>query len=146
MSNSNLPSLFRLLWTLPERLFIRSTGLVITVSDLIANELGNIYHIERPAVILNCPERSIPRVSRRLREELAISGHRPIVLYQGGVSANRGLHTLIAGTMRVADAVAVIVGSGHYSPLMRATQRSFTCCLRMRCACACEVTCPLGHA
>jgi glycosyltransferase involved in cell wall biosynthesis len=110
--NSNLPSLFRLVWTLPERLFIRSTDLVITVSDSIANELSNIYHIERPVVILNCPERLNSRVSRRLREELAISDHRPIILYQGGVGANRGLHTLIAGTMRIADAVAVIVGDG----------------------------------
>jgi glycosyltransferase involved in cell wall biosynthesis len=117
-ANSNLPTLFRRLWTLPERLFIHSVDLVITVSDSIADELSRIYHIDRPIIVRNCPGQSPPRISNRLREELAIPAHRPIVLYQGGVAANRGLYTLIAGAMRVPGAIVVIVGNGPlFDPL-----------------------------
>lgn len=56
-AGSRIPRLMRLLWTWPEKLFIRSADIVLTVSDSIAESLVQVYHIERPFVIRNIPER-----------------------------------------------------------------------------------------
>jgi glycosyltransferase involved in cell wall biosynthesis len=110
--NSNLPVVFRRLWNLPERLFVRSADLVITVSNSIADELSRIYRIDRPTVILNCPESAAHRVSNRLRDELSILPDQRIALYQGGVAEGVGLYSFIEGALRVPDLTAVILGSG----------------------------------
>ena len=116
---SNLPALFRRLWVLPEQLFIRSADLVITVSTSIAEQLRQIYRIQRPLVILNCPEYHRPATSDRLRQDLAIGHDQKIVVYQGAVSANRGIEPLIEGAMLLPDIVVVVIGDGPQLPSLQ---------------------------
>lgn len=116
---SNLPALFRHIWVLPEQLLIRRADLVITVSTSIAEQLRQIYRIQRPLVILNCPEYHRPANSDRLRQELAIGQHQRIVVYQGAVSANRGIEPLIEGSMLLTDTVVVVIGDGPQLPALQ---------------------------
>jgi len=100
------------LWAWPERLFIHRTDAVITVCNGIADELVRLYDIARPTVVMNCPENASPRPSNLLREALSIPAHMKVVLYQGAVTAGRGLETMAAAVQQLPNLVGVILGAG----------------------------------
>ncbi|HHS98084.1 MAG TPA: glycosyltransferase WbuB [Chloroflexi bacterium] len=110
---TRLSGIYRRLWALPERLFIRRADAVITVCDGIADELVRLYGIPRPVVVMNCPERTArPASSDRLRRTLSIPVHQRIALYQGLVAPGRGLETMAAAVRQLPDVAGVILGDG----------------------------------
>ncbi|RME51437.1 MAG: glycosyltransferase, partial [Caldilineae bacterium] len=71
-----------------------------------------LYGIPRPTVVRNCPPRQSPPRSDLLRRKLGIPPDRKIVLYQGAVSAGRGLETMAAAVRQIPDVAGVVLGSG----------------------------------
>lgn len=78
-----------------EKIMIRSTDRVITVSNSIAEDYVNIYGIEKPSLVLNCPLYvEYPRMDL-FREEFDIEENKIIFLYQGEYLEGRGVDKLI---------------------------------------------------
>jgi glycosyltransferase involved in cell wall biosynthesis len=88
-------------WGDLEARYIRRANKVITVSEPIAHALQQRYGLlDRPTVVLNVPEgtpRADPRVSPEpgLRGTLGLDSTTPLILYSGGVTPVRGVHTAI---------------------------------------------------
>ena len=110
--SSNVPLLFRQLWALPERLAIHRAELVITVCDSIAAELVRLYNVEPPAVVRNIPlyHGSVPPAP--LRRRMDLDDATPLVIYQGVVTANRGLEPLLEAISRLEGVALAVFGSG----------------------------------
>ena len=123
-SSSKISKIYRKIWVFPERIFIHRTNCVITVSSSIAAELAEIYDIPLPQVILNCPEKSAILVSDRLRKELNIHESQKIILYQGVVTAGRGLEAFLNATQVLENTVGVILGDGPALKVFRDQVRS----------------------
>lgn len=104
-----------------EGALIRRADAVITVSDSIAAALARRYGIPRPRVVRNCPEPpDSPSGPPDLRQRLGLPANVPILLYHGGLSANRGLRQLIESLQYLPRARLVLMG---YGPLRRALER-----------------------
>lgn len=115
-----LSSIYKVLWSLPEALFIRSVEAVMTVSESIAEELERLYSIPRPVVIMNCPDRQPPGQSNRLRKELVIPDSMRIALYQGSVSAGRGIEAFLEAIRFVPGLAGIVLGDGPLLPQLKA--------------------------
>ncbi len=94
----------------------------LAVSDPVADLVRDRWNVPRPAVLLNCPpawraDEPGPPVSRRIGEALHLAPERPIVLYQGGFSVDRGVEELAAAAddaaLRDLDAAIVFMGYGR---------------------------------
>lgn len=99
-----------------ERRLIKHADKVITVSDTIAEEYQRLYGIEKPAVILNTPPKQKVEKKDLFRAEFNIDSDKTIFLYQGGLSAGRGIEQIIEAFQKIDDASAVVVFMG-YGPL-----------------------------
>lgn len=99
-----------------EKFLIRFAERVITVSDSIADEYARLYGITKPTLILNCPpfqelvEYDIFRTTFRIPREATI------FLYQGGISAGRGVENILDAFRKMNDPTKVVVFMG-YGPL-----------------------------
>ena len=112
-TSSRIPTLMRLTWSWPERLFIRAAHTVITVSDSLADALAAAYHISKPLVLRNCPEAVAPGApSTYLRDHYPIPAGWRIVLYQGILARDRGLVQLMQSAAWLEQVAIVIVGDG----------------------------------
>jgi glycosyltransferase involved in cell wall biosynthesis len=104
-------------WRVVERLLIRRADAVLTVCESIAGELSQRYSIRKPTIVLNCPPASAyPRRGDDgvLRRKAGLmQTDEPIVLYQGGLAPNRGLHELIHAARYLQRGVLVLMGSGR---------------------------------
>jgi glycosyltransferase involved in cell wall biosynthesis len=110
----------RRIWERTERRLIKEADRVITVCDPIADELARRYGVERPMVLMNCPElrgRDVPPdATTRLRERAGLNGGEdPIVLYQGMLQPERGLDELVDAAGRLERGAVVIMGKGVWS-------------------------------
>jgi len=111
---SKLAGIYRWLWPLPERLFIRRVNTVISANPSYAGQLVNTYGIRPPTVIMNCPEYLAPLESSLLRDKLGIPTGRTIILYQGAIAFNRGLEVCIQSLQYVGtDVDLVALGDGR---------------------------------
>lgn len=75
---------------------IKCADAVITVSDSIADHLRDEYSIRRPHVVMNAPvfnEQEHP--TRTLRDDLGLSAEKPLAVYVGSVTVNRGLEYMV---------------------------------------------------
>jgi glycosyltransferase involved in cell wall biosynthesis len=79
---------------LVERALIGRADAVIVVGEAIADWYQRRYAMPRPAVVLNCPDRSRVGRSNLLRERLGISPGQRIFLCQGILGAGRGIELL----------------------------------------------------
>ena len=84
-----------------ERRWARDASAFLAVSDPVADLVAERWDVPRPTVLLNCPpawhpEEPGPIESDRIREAAGIEPGRPIVLYQGGFSVDRGVEELVA--------------------------------------------------
>jgi glycosyltransferase involved in cell wall biosynthesis len=106
-----------------ERAWVRDAAGFLAVSDRVADLIHRRWTLpRRPGIVLNCPpawrpdERGTPD-SARLHEASGVSPERPIVLYQGGFSVDRGVEELVAAidqpALRELDAAAVFLGYGR---------------------------------
>jgi glycosyltransferase involved in cell wall biosynthesis len=100
-----------------ERMLIGYADRVITVSESIAEAYVKRYGIVKPALILNTPL-YVNNVSKRdlFRKRFDIAPNQVIFLYQGSLSAGRGIEHLIEAFTMLGDTSAVIVFMG-YGPL-----------------------------
>ena len=111
-SGGSISIIYRAIWALPEKIFIHRVQSIITVSPSIAKELAHLYSISIPQVILNCPVKINISRSNRLRQELSIPEDHNILLYQGRISAGRGIESFLSAIQRVEKTVGVVLGDG----------------------------------
>lgn len=105
-----------------EGFLARRCEAMITTTDMRADYFVEAYGVDRPVVLQNRPHYAEVARTDRLREHLGIPADRPIVLYQGGLQPDRGLHRLIETASAVPDAHFVLLGDG----VLRAQLESLT--------------------
>jgi glycosyltransferase involved in cell wall biosynthesis len=120
---STLSRTERNVWKVTERRLIKRAASVITVCESIAGELETRYDVQRPTVLLNCPDAPALNVSadrEQLRHTLGMEDDpRAIVLYQGGFAPNRGLPELIKAGRWLDGARIALMGSGRIENELR---------------------------
>jgi glycosyltransferase involved in cell wall biosynthesis len=119
---ARMPWLVRELVRRRERSWARDAAGFLAVSDPVAELVQRRFGVDRPAVLLNCPpawrpDEPAPPISDRLREAAGIEEGRPIILYQGGFSVDRGVEELVAASdepaLRDLDSAIVFMGYGR---------------------------------
>lgn len=119
---ARMPWVVRELVRRRERRWARDASGFLAVSEPVAELIERRFGVERPAVLLNCPpawrpDEPTPPVSDRLRTAAGVAPGRPIVLYQGGFSVDRGVEELVAAAdeepLRELDAAIVLMGYGR---------------------------------
>ena len=90
------------------------------MSDPVADLVVRRWGVPRPTVLLNCPpawrpDEPGPIASDRIRAATGIEPERPIVLYQGGFSVDRGVEELVAAATvaRLMELGAAVVFMGY---------------------------------
>ncbi|MFH1547235.1 MAG: glycosyltransferase [bacterium] len=78
-----------------ERAMIYSTDKVIVVSESIADDYVKMYGIERPELVMNCPQYKNYKNTDYLRKEFNIPKDHMILFYVGIYKQGRGLENLI---------------------------------------------------
>ncbi len=98
-------------WAPIERFCIRKCDAVLSVSESICRHLARQYNIPKPYLIRNVqPYEPPPAPTTILADELGISRDRPIVLFPGAITFNRGLEVMIDSAPFLNGAVYVIMG------------------------------------
>jgi glycosyltransferase involved in cell wall biosynthesis len=100
-----------------ERRWARATDRVLTVNDSYADLLIDQLRIERPPVVMNCPEAWQPPRPRPdlIRERLGLPPGIRVVLYQGQLISGRGIEQAMEAILLVPDAVLVLLGHGSWT-------------------------------
>jgi len=103
-----------------ERDWARDGSGFLAVSDPVADLVVRRWSVPRPTVLWNCPpawrpDHPGPVASDRIREATGIEPERPVVLYQGGFSVDRGVEELIAAATqpRLMELGAAVVFMGY---------------------------------
>lgn len=104
-----------------ENILIRFAICVINVSDSIANEYARLYKIEKPFLVLNCPEYKEQDRNDIFRKDFNIRVDQKIFLYQGGLSRGRGIEILLDAFATLPSDAAVLIFMG-YGPLQALIQ------------------------
>ena len=107
-----------------ENKFLSKCDVVITVNLFIANEMSRRYNIKLPHVILNAtrtPELfSIYKKYDLFRDQFSIAKDKKILLFQGWMSATRGLQTLVQAMQYVPNHIHLIfMGYGEAIPELK---------------------------
>jgi glycosyltransferase involved in cell wall biosynthesis len=104
-----------------ERCLIRYADRIITVSDAIACEYSDLYEIDKPHLILNCPPYKEQKKLDLFRENLGIRQDQTIFLYQGGFTKGRGIELILEAFsgLQSDQNVLVCMGYGHLEPLVK---------------------------
>jgi glycosyltransferase involved in cell wall biosynthesis len=119
---ARMPGWFRALVRRRERSWMREAAGLSAVSPGVADEVVRLFGVARPTVVLNCPPawrpgEPMPARTNRLRTLAGIAPDRPLVLYQGGFSVDRGIEELVAALdtppLAATDVVAVFIGYGR---------------------------------
>jgi glycosyltransferase involved in cell wall biosynthesis len=125
---ARMPRWFRALVRGRERRWMAEAAALTAVSDGVADEVVRRFRVPRPTVVLNCPPawrpgEALPARTGRLRALASIPAGRPIVLYQGGFSVDRGIEELVAALddRRLAgrDLAVVFIGYGRLREWLR---------------------------
>lgn len=88
-------------WANLEREYIRRADRVITVSPQMAEAITHEYELDTlPDVVMNVPL-SATSSKRSLRDEVGVGPDAPLVVYSGGVTPLRGVHTLLEAIGRL---------------------------------------------
>ena len=109
---------------------IRQCAATFTVNDSIADEMARRYRCARPHVLLNVvdpPEGfDVGARHERLRKHFCWPGDRVILLFQGGLAANRNLENLVESMAFVRNdrLVLVLMGDGPIKDRLRDAARA----------------------
>lgn len=97
-----------------ERRWAGKADRVLTVNDAYARLLEQQLRIPRPDVVMNCPEIWTPPTPRPdlIRQALAIPDDTAVILYQGILTAERGIEQAMEAILQVPRAVLVLLGFG----------------------------------
>ena len=106
-------------WRRLEARLLPRCDLSLTVNDFIAAEMARRYHVPAPLVVLNCPDPPTgfdpDAPHTEIRDALGLPAGTRIVLYQGWISAGRGLENLVrAAPLLPMGVVVVFMGYGEY--------------------------------
>lgn len=124
---ARMPGFVRKVVRRRERDWARDASGFLAVSDPVADLVVRRWGVPRPTVLLNCPpawrpDHPGPIASDRIREATGIESERPIVLYQGGFSVDRGVEELVAAATEPAlmelGAAVVFMGYGRLERLI----------------------------
>lgn len=105
-----------------ERSLARDAAGLLAVSEPVAALVQRRWGVQRPVVLFNCPpawrpEEPGPIPSNRIGDALGLPPARPVILYQGGFSVDRGIEELAAAAsepaLRLLDAAIVFMGYGR---------------------------------
>jgi glycosyltransferase involved in cell wall biosynthesis len=122
---ARMPGWFRSLVRRRERRWMAEAAALTAVSPDVADEVVRLFGVPRPVVVLNAPPawrpgEDLPAGTGRLRGRLGIGPDRPLVLYQGGFSVDRGIEELVAAlddpALAGADVTAAFIGYGRLRP------------------------------
>jgi glycosyltransferase involved in cell wall biosynthesis len=103
-----------------EKKLIRHVDLAITVNEHIARLMSERYGVPAPQVLYNAADEPTDEVSTEpgLRER--VGGDGPIVLFQGWISAERNIETIVKAVPFMAEpAVLAIIGYGAHEATLR---------------------------
>lgn len=107
-----------------EKKYIRVPKAVITVNPFIAKIMSREYNVPEPNVIMNCTE--MPKDFDRdagkglLRKKGNIPDDYRVVLYQGWISSERNIQTMIRGVHYFPEKVCLaIIGYGDFEKVLR---------------------------
>jgi glycosyltransferase involved in cell wall biosynthesis len=103
-----------------ERSLIKKPTVVITVNEFIAGLMVKRYGVQMPRVVYNATElpKPDPKAGHPLRER--VPGNGPIFLYQGWISAERNIETLVRAMAEVPPpARLAIIGYGDHEPALK---------------------------
>jgi glycosyltransferase involved in cell wall biosynthesis len=105
-----------------ERLTVPRAAAVLTVSDGIADRLGQRYRPRRPPVVVRNVSALDPTGRGALRATLGIGPEQLLILHQGAPAPGRGCEPLVAATARLPGVWLAFVGAPDpgYEPLLRA--------------------------
>jgi glycosyltransferase involved in cell wall biosynthesis len=106
------------IYRLVERFFIRFADSTITVSDSIANEYRDLYHITKPHLVLNCPPLKKRGNYNHFRYKFGIPQDQIIFLYQGGLMHHRGIEEII-NTFKERKEIVVFMGYGILEDMIK---------------------------
>ena len=95
-----------------ERRLIKKTDYVITTTDSRAAALASKYGIKKPVILMNIPQYHEYPKSNKIREILELPEDIKIILYQGGISKNRGIYNIVEAIRDIDKAVLVFIGTG----------------------------------
>jgi glycosyltransferase involved in cell wall biosynthesis len=119
---ARMPVFVRALVRRREARWVRDAAFLTAVSDGVAREAARRFGVVCPVVAMNCPpawrpDEPGPAASDRLRVTLGIPADRPVILYQGGFSVDRGIEELMAAAalpqLRDIGAAVVLLGYGR---------------------------------
>ncbi|GGF08518.1 glycosyltransferase family 4 protein [Kangiella profundi] len=96
-----------------EKKLMPKANATITTTEMRAKFFSRAYCIPRPTVLQNRPLYYELRTSTRIRDELNLTQAWPIVLYQGGLQAGRGLEMFVRAAQAIDNAYFVLIGSGR---------------------------------
>lgn len=96
-----------------EKKLMPKANATITTTEMRAKFFSRAYCIPRPTVLQNRPLYYELRTSTRIRDELNLKQAWPIVLYQGGLQAGRGLEMFVRAAQAIDNAYFVLIGSGR---------------------------------
>ena len=98
---------------------IKYTDVTLTVSNAIAEEYVRLYKVEKPRLVLNTPPYKQVEKTDVYRQKFNIDKDASIFLYQGGISAGRGIEvTLDAFKVLPDNLVIVFMGYGELTSLV----------------------------
>lgn len=100
--------------------FYARRSAVITSDYGRADEIERLYGIERPAVVLNVPERAESLDPDLEFRSLAIGDRRFLLIYQGIVVPNRGLQEMVDAMRELPECRLAIVGYGSLLDTLKA--------------------------
>ena len=115
-------ALSRLYYTIVERALVPRAAATITVTSPIVQHLATRYRLGRVALVPNYPtftEPPPPIAIHELPGAERIDPDRPVVLYLGGLMADRGLPELLDAVALVPDVQLALVGDGVLADAMR---------------------------
>ncbi len=117
---ARMPWIVRELVRRRERDWARDGAAFLAVSDPVADLVVRRWGVPRPTVLWNCPPAWRPHEpgpieSDRIRAAIGIEPERPVVLYQGGFSVDRGVEELVAAATqpRLMELGAAVVFMGY---------------------------------
>ncbi len=125
---ARMPGFVRRLIRAQERRLLAGVAVTFAVSEAVADEATRWFGIARPTVLRNTPLRWLPDLelpppSRRLAEAAGFGPDTRVVLYQGGLSVDRGIEELVAALdaepLRGRDVGLAFLGYGRLEAWLR---------------------------
>lgn len=125
---ARMPGIVRGLVRRRERGWARDAAGTLAVSQPIADLVRRRWGIAPPVILMNCPPAWHPETPGRVASDLVrrtagIPADRPVIVYQGGYSVDRGIEELVAATgepaLRELGAVVAFMGFGRLEGWLR---------------------------